>query len=90
MRCTSPICITNGEGIKGREFTPPPLAEGMAKSWCPECLKLSNTLLYYSQQTANMVREIYQEYINTDLPKEVKLILEQFAREIVEKLNEEL
>lgn len=90
MRCQSPICITNDKGIKGREFTPPPTAEGMAKLWCPQCLKLNNTLVFFSQQTANMVRETYSEYINTDLPKEVKMILEQFAREIVEKLNQEL
>lgn len=90
MRCTSPICITNSEGIKGREFEPQPNSTDIAAKWCPECIKLYNQMMFYSNQTADMVRGIYQEYIDTDLPSEVKLILEQFAREIMTKLNQEL
>lgn len=90
MRCTSPVCIKDSEGIRGREFTPPEAAEGLTKIWCPECLKMSQTLLFYSKRTAEMIKNIYTQYDETDLPKEVKLILTQFTREILGELNEEL
>jgi hypothetical protein len=90
IRCTSPICITNKDQIKGREFEPPEKAEGLAKIWCPQCIQLSTQIQFFAGQTANMVRGIYQSYINTELPKEVKLILKQFALEILQQLGEEL
>lgn len=90
IRCTSPICITRPDGIKGRLFVPPANAEGMAKLWCPDCIQLGNQLTFYANQTANMIKKVYHDYVVTELPKEVKLILEQFAREIVEALGGEL
>lgn len=45
---------------------------------------------FYANQTATMIRTVYQEYINTELPKEVKMILEQFTRELIKELGEEL
>lgn len=90
MRCQSPICITNKDGIRGREFTPPQDAQGISAIWCDQCIKLYGELSFYSQQTADMIHGIYEEYNSTDLPNEVKLILEQFTREILTQLNSEL
>lgn len=90
MRCKSPICIKDADGIRGREFTPSKDAQGISAIWCNQCIKLYGELSFYSQQTADMIHGIYEEYINTDLPSEVKLILEQFTREILTQLNSEL
>lgn len=90
MRCISPICITDKEGVRGREFTPPEDAQGISANWCPQCIRLYGEISFYSQQTVNMIRSTYEEYKNTDLPKEVKLILEQFTRELLAQLNSEL
>lgn len=90
MRCTSPICIINKEGIRGREFTPPEDAQGISANWCSPCIRLYGELSFYAQQTADMIRSTLEEYRNTDLPKEVLLILEQFTREILTQLNSEL
>lgn len=86
IRCSSPICITQ-DGTKGRLFEP---GKGINAHWCKECIKLSAEMNYYANQTATMIRTVYQEYIETDLPKEVKMILEQFTRELVKQLGEEL
>lgn len=89
IRCTSPICIVI-DNVRGRTFVPRENAEGVAKTWCPECIQISNQLLFFSQKTAQMIRTVYKSYIDTELPKPVKLILEQFAREVIKNLNEEL
>jgi len=88
-RCKSQFCIVK-DGIRGREFTPPENAEGIAKVWCPDCVRMANQVTFYASRTANMVRTTYKAYVDTELPKEVKLILEQFAMEIVKELGEEL
>jgi len=90
VRCSSPICIVTTGGVRGRMFTPDPKAIGMATRWCPQCIRISGQMQFFSHQTAEMVRNTYEEYINTDLPAEVKLILEQFTREIIKELGEEL
>lgn len=89
MRCKSPICTVK-DGVRGIEFTPAEDSQGMHRIWCPGCIRLSKELVFWSGETAEMIRDVYRAYIDTDLPREVKLILEQFAREIVQKLNEEL
>lgn len=86
IRCSSPICITQ-DGVKGRMFEP---GTGLNEVWCEQCIKLSAEMNFYANQTATMIRTTYQEYIETDLPKEVKLILEQFTRELIKQLGEEL
>lgn len=90
VRCKSTFCIVNPEGIRGRMFTPPEGADGLAKIWCPNCVKIGKQLTFFSAQTAQMIRDTYKVYIATDLPKEVKLILEQFTMELVQQLGEEL
>lgn len=90
IRCTSPICIVGTDGVRGRLFTPPESAQGLGQSWCPQCLKISSEMQFFSTQTAQMIRNIYRGYAETDLPKNIKLILEQFTREIIKQLNEEL
>jgi hypothetical protein len=89
-RCKSTFCITNPEGVRGREFTPPENAEGLAKIWCPDCVKIGKQLTFYASQTAQMIRNIYASYDNTELPKDAMLLVTQFAREIVKELGEEL
>lgn len=90
VRCKSTFCITNTEGIKGREFTPPANATGLAKLWCAQCMNIGKQLTFFASETSQMIRNTYAAYNNTNLPKEVKLILTQFAREIIEQLGEEL
>lgn len=89
QRCLSPICTVT-EGVRGKLFTPPDDATGVYKIWCPACIRVSAQMNFYASETANMVRNVYATYIDTELPKNVKLILEQFAREIVQQLGEEL
>ncbi len=89
IRCKSPICIVVNN-VRGRMFTPPERAVGMSQVWCPDCIKISAQINFYAAQTANMIRGVYNSYIDTELPKEVKLILEQFVIEILKNLNEEL
>lgn len=89
-RCKSAFCIVGREGIRGRMFVPPKDSKGLAKIYCPQCLSIAKQLTFFSGQTAQMIRNVYKSYIDTELPKEVKLILEQFARELVEQLGEEL
>jgi hypothetical protein len=64
--------------------------EGMSKLWCPQCLQIGSQMTFYAHQTSDMIRNIYTSYVDTDLPSEVKLILKQFAREVVQQLGEEL
>lgn len=85
IRCTSPLCITEN-GVKGRLFTPSDI-EGLAQVWCPECIKLQKQLVFFSQQTAEMIAITYSTYINTALPKDVKLVLRQFTRELLQQLG---
>ena len=89
IRCTSPYCIVQNE-VRGRMFTPSDSADGLEKVYCPTCIKLGMQIQFYSTETANMIRNIYKTYANTQLPKEVKLILEQFTREIIANFGEEL
>lgn len=89
MRCTSPFCIKQDE-IRGREFEKAESAEGLSTIWCPKCIELSAEIQFFSAQTATMVRDTYKSYIETNLPKEVKLILEQFAQELMRSFGEEL
>lgn len=89
VKCSSPICKTNADGSRGVMFTPGDV-DGIAKIWCPECIRTSTEIQFFTSNTAQMIRGVYKSYIDTELPREVKLILEQFAREIVQKLNEEL
>lgn len=90
VRCKSQFCVVNSEGIRGRLFTPPEGVSGLPKVWCPQCVIIGKQITFFSAQTADMIRAIYQEYDATPLPKEVKLVLQQFAREIVQQLGEEL
>jgi hypothetical protein len=85
--CTSPFCIIQN-GVRGRDFEP--TLEGIGRNWCPQCVDLTIKTQFFSAQTANMIRAIYQTYIETDLPKEVKMILEQFTRELMTNLDSEL
>ena len=87
IRCQSPICITI-DNIRGRMFIP--TEKGIGKTWCTQCISTGEQMAFFTHETANMIRDIYRSYIDTSLPREVKLILEQFVREVVQKLNEEL
>lgn len=87
MRCKSPFCIVK-DNVRGREFKP--FGTGLSEVWCSECIKLQSEVSFFSLQTIDMIRSTYGEYINTDLPKEVKLILEQFASDLCQQLNGEL
>lgn len=87
MRCKSPFCIIK-DNIRGREFKPS--GTGLSEVWCPACIKLQGEVQFFSSQTADMIRNTYNEYIDTDLPKEVKLILEQFTIDLLQQLNSEL
>lgn len=89
IRCTSPTCIVRDQ-VRGRMFTPPEDAKGLAETWCPDCIKIVGHLQFYSQQTADMIRNIYHSYIDTNLPKEVKTFLEAYTREILKELSAEL
>lgn len=90
VKCKSTFCIINPDGIRGRLFTPPKDATSIAQVWCPTCIKLTSQIAFFTSETAEMIRKTYRIYTNTDLPKEVKLILEQFTREVVQNLGEEL
>lgn len=87
-RCSSPICIVQNS-VRGRLFTPPENAKGVNAIWCPECIKITGQMNFYAHQTAEMIRGVYNQYKDTDLPKNVKLILEQFVAELLRNLNEE-
>lgn len=87
-KCNSPFCVVNKDKTRGREFEP--TEEGIGKLWCPQCVELSIQIQFFSAQTADMIRKTYKEYVETNLPKNVKLILEQFARELIGKVGEEL
>lgn len=89
-RCTSSFCVMKEDGVRGREFEPSDKAEGLSKVWCSDCIKLGKQITFFSRQTSEMIRSVYRSYIETNLPKEVKLFLEQFSREIMENLGEEL
>lgn len=89
-RCASPLCVTNPDGTKGREFTPPTNAQGVNLVWCPACLRTAQEMEFFTLQTAQMIRGVYKSYIDTELPKEVKLFLEQYTVEILRKLNQQL
>lgn len=89
-RCRSQFCIKGADGIRGRLFTPPETADSVAKVWCPNCMAVAKQITFFTGQTAEMIRVAYKAYMDTPLPDEVKLILTQFARELVENLGEEL
>lgn len=90
VRCQSTFCVVNADQTRGRLFTIPENAEGITKIWCPSCLQISRQITFFSSQTADMIRQVYREYVQTNLPKEVILILEQFTREIIQQLGDEL
>lgn len=87
MLCKSPFCIVK-DNIRGREFEP--FGTGLSEVWCAECIRLQGEVQFMANQTVDMIRTTYNEYIETDLPKEVKLILEQFTRDIIQQLGSEL
>lgn len=89
MKCMSNFCLVT-DGIRGREFEPRENAEGLEKVWCSSCIRTSKEITFFTQQTATMIREAYKSYVDTNLPREVKLILEQFAAEIIKQLGAEL
>lgn len=89
-RCRSPFCITDEQGLKGREFEPPTNANGLATIWCPQCIKLGNEMHFFTTKTAEMIRTKYREYRVEDLPAAVAEMLTIFTREILKELGEEL
>jgi hypothetical protein len=90
IRCKSPLCIKNEEGIRGRLFEPPKNAEGIATQWCSTCIKLSTQIQFFATQTIEMIRKRWSVYEKTELPKEVKLFMTQFCRELINELGGEL
>lgn len=86
-RCKSPFCIVK-DNVRGREFEP--FGTGLSEVWCPSCIRLQTEMQFFSSQTADMIRNTYNEYISTELPNEVKLILEQFVLELMQQLGSEL
>lgn len=90
VRCRSPFCNGTYDGLKGRLFIPPEGARNLSLIWCENCVKVGTEMKFFSQQTANMVREKFAEYRPEALPHNVRVVLTQFAREIVEMLGEEL
>lgn len=89
-RCRSPFCITDIQGRKGREFEPSEGATGLAAIWCVHCIKLGTQIQFFSSQTAQMIRNKYQEYRIDDLPKSEATMITVFARDILSELGEEL
>jgi hypothetical protein len=83
--CKNRNCAVPG----GREFTPKPGATGLEEAWCAPCIRMFGMIKFFTQETAAMIRNKYREYNDTALPKEVKLILTQFSREIIQELGEE-
>ncbi len=89
IRCQSPICKVT-DGVRGREFTIPEGATGIATKWCPLCVGISTQITFFAGQTADMIRNVYKTYIDTNLPKQVKIILEQYTKELLKNMNQEL
>lgn len=90
IRCKSPTCVINADQTRGRLFTLPKDSIGVESIWCPKCIEVVGHLQFYAQETADMIRTTYKEYIDTNLPSEVKTFLEAYTREILRKLNAEL
>lgn len=91
MRCHSPFCsYINEEGIRGREFEPAKNAEGLALEWCMSCRIITEQMQFFSTQTVLMIRTTLKTYLNTPLPKENKLILEQFSNDLLRELGEKI
>lgn len=90
IRCKSTFCIVTPDSIRGRMFTPPEGGDPLTQVWCQHCIKIGKQLAFFSSRTAQMIRDTYKTYNDTNLPKEVKLILEQFSRELITNLGEEL
>lgn len=90
IRCKSPTCVINADQTRGRLFTPPKDSIGVESIWCPKCIEVVGHLQFYAQETADMIREKYKSYKDTNLPKEVKLFLEAYTREILKELSAEL
>lgn len=90
QHCKSQFCTKNSDGTRGKLFSPPDNAKGLAEVWCLDCMNIGRQITFFSSQTAQMIRTVYKSYNNTPLPESVKLILTQFARELVENLGEEL
>lgn len=86
-RCLSPFCETVVEGVRGAMFTP---SEGLGETWCPACVRTTKEIMFFTKMTVEMIDRTYKSYINTNLPKQVKLFLEQFTQEIVKNLGGEL
>lgn len=90
IKCSARFCTLNPDGTRGRTFTPPPNAQGVEAVWCSDCIKLANEVKFFTGQTANMIREKWRAYDDTNLPHNVKIFMEQFVKEILMELGEEL
>jgi len=90
VRCKSSFCIIGPDNIRGRLFTPQPEAQSVALVWCPDCIKLSTEMQFFSSQTANMIRRKYKEMRIEDLPREAAALITVFTRDILSELKEEL
>lgn len=89
MKCQSSICIVK-DGVRGRTFEPPKGAKGVSEIWCPVCIMITQQIQFYAGETADMVRKVYNSYVSTELPKEVKLFLKAYTAEILQNLGKEL
>lgn len=67
-----------------------PSGTGLESIWCAECIRTGKEMQFFSSKTANMIRQNYLAYADTNLPKPVALFLKQFVIEILKELNEEL
>lgn len=88
-RCSSPYCI-EVDGLKGRPFEVDEDTRDLSGMWCTNCIKLGNEIRLFSGLTIDMIRATYTEYADTNLPREVKLFMEQYTRELIGKLGGEL
>lgn len=89
MKCQSPFCIVQG-GIRGREFEPVDTQNPLTSKWCPGCIKLQYQTRYIAHATADMIRQTYEEYRVNELPKDTRLVLEQFATDLIKQLGESI
>lgn len=85
-KCKSSFCAITG----GREFEPYKSPDSLTEQWCSACIRLQRQTTYMAAATADMIRNIWQEYEHTNLPREVKLFLKQYTIEILKQLGAEL
>lgn len=78
MKCQSSFCtVQGGREIQGGQF-------------CKPCLRLMYQVDYFTSQTAQMIRNKWREYSQTDLPREVKIFMRVFVEEILNEMNHSL